>query len=146
MEYSPTAAKRLQAKVPNIHLCGIQVISTSIGITENIFLKAKFQKLNFENLTNQQSDDVGQWQTDQEEIGWWFGTFLPTDDYQSHEVANHSEDQDDNVEASHQDIIGDGVRLLGQGHFNVLILEMIRQDVPSQVQGGGIVSRPVKHV
>ena len=25
-------------------------------------------------------------------IGWWFGTFLPTDDDQSHEVANHSED------------------------------------------------------
>ena len=31
---SPTKANRLQAKVPKIHLCGIQVINTSIGITE----------------------------------------------------------------------------------------------------------------
>ena len=145
MEYSPTKANRLQAKVPKIHLCGIQVINTSIGITEEE-KKLKIAKSEFENITNEQSNDVCQWQTDQEEIGWWFGTFLPTDDNQSHEVANHSEDQNDNVEAGHQDIREDRVRLLGQGHFNVLILEMIRQDVPSQVQGGGIVSRPVKHV
>ena len=52
MEYSPTKANRLQAKVPKIHLCGIQVINTSIGITEEEKKKLKIAKSEFENITN----------------------------------------------------------------------------------------------
>ena len=36
VEYSPTAANRLQAKGPKTHWCGIQVMTISIGITEKM--------------------------------------------------------------------------------------------------------------